>query len=171
MKKENNKKKVQKFREKYGTGEELDKQIETYASNPAQRERKKQYYLNIKESIKGTRQKRKDKVDAIKKAEIIAQSYERTKGLLDYSCNELDDKVRFRNKTLGQDRANASLKAGIKALSEKSLSDEAKAIISKFENDIESTYERFQSQIDDLKEQISNLKFPDFDEYKKNGCL
>ena len=34
MKRENNKKKMQKYREKYGTGEELDRQIELYASNP-----------------------------------------------------------------------------------------------------------------------------------------
>ena len=168
MKKEKNKNKMQKFREKYGTGEELDRQVELYSSNPAKKERKKQYYIANKESIKETRKRRRDKIAAEKTAEMMPESYEYFKGVLESYKNSRDDKARFRNK-LGLDFATENLKAGVKALNQKDLSDDAKLLIKKFENDIKMTYEKFQSQIEDIKVQINSLKYPDFDEWKENG--
>ena len=83
---------MQKFREKYGSGEELDRQVEVYSSNPAKKERKKQYYIDNKESIKETRKKRKDKIAAEKQAEMLPETYKHHKGLLESYQNSKDDK-------------------------------------------------------------------------------
>ena len=99
MKRENNKKKLQKYRDKYGTGEELDRQIESYSSNPKVKERKKEYYTKNKEHIKKREKEKYDKILAEKRAKVDKQCYDRAQPNLIRYQKGLDDKLRLKNST------------------------------------------------------------------------
>ena len=141
MKKENNRMRMQHYRQKIGS----NKEIELYAADPRKKEKKKQYYILNQKKIKDYQKKKYDEILEEKRAFWHEEDKKQNvRFLADYKKGR-DQQPREDN-DWGLECAKRDVQNGSKIIGE------SKKIAKKFEQEIEETHKTFLKKIEEAFE-------------------
>ena len=141
MKKENNRMKMQLYRQRIGS----NKEIELYASDPRKKEKKKQYYILNKEKIKGYQKKKYEEVLEQKRAFWHEENKKWKVWFIADHKKDRDQKAR-RDNDDGLKYTKRQVQYGSKIIGENNN------ILKNFEQEIEETHKMFLKKIEEAFE-------------------